>query len=419
MRRNRGLVMVVVLGVIAGVLAGVAIYAMNQNDAVFTSISRSEHRRARLAAEAGIQLGLSSLQAVAEAPQDPVTLENDWAVLGNTGTDVYRIGQETFRLQVVDNTGKLDVNTVSEGVLNNMPLTQDQIDSFLDWREVATGPRTNGAKDEYYNNLARPYNTRMGRIQTVTELLQIKEWTPATLYEVQTDVVNSGRAGTAEVPLIDILGADCYSAAYNPDGDGKVNLNNQGLTAQQLAQQAQINQQVATTIINSRATQPNGQYTALSQVLSLPGVSNSQDTIRNILDRTTTSTTERVEGKINVNTCTADVLSFLEGVTQDIANQIVDNRPTDGYQALSDLMSVSSDPDFIGTIGDYFNVNSQSFEVRVIGRAGRTTVALQAIVQINSGVPTILRIEEAPFANMAEYWQWGEEGNENTLLEAE
>ncbi|HLP00069.1 MAG TPA: helix-hairpin-helix domain-containing protein, partial [Fimbriimonas sp.] len=413
--RRRGIVLVVVLAALAGVMAGIAIYSMNQRDAMFVSVNRTEARRARLAAEGGIQLAMASLQSVAEAPESPVTLEDDWAILGSNGAEAYKIGNDSFRVQIVDNTGKLDVNFVTEEVLENLPLTQEQIDSFLDWREVSTSPRASGAKDEYYNALPRPYNTRMGRIQTLSELLLIRDFTPATLYEIQEGSVNTTRTGTNELPLSEILGVDCYSAAFMPEGDGKVNLNQQGLTAQQLAQRAQISQQVATTIINNRAGQPNGQFTALSQVLALPGVSNSQDTIRNILDRTTTSTSERVEGKINVNTCNAEVLSYLTGVTQDIANQIVDNRPTDGYQALSDLLSVSSDSDFVGTIGDFFNVNSQSFEVRVIGKAGRTTVTLVAIVQISQGVPTLLRIEEAPLANMEATWQWDEEVNENIL----
>jgi general secretion pathway protein K len=212
MMRKRGLVMVVVLAALAGVMAGVAIYSMNQNDAVKTSINRSEKRRARIAAEAGIQYALASIQTVADAPQDPVTTGDDWALLGSTGGETFTVGNESFRIQIVDNSSRLDLNTVTEAQLSNLPLTQEQIDSFLDWREADANPRLEGAKDEYYNELAKPYNTRLGRIQTVTEVLQIKGWTPDVLYNLQTNTVNSGRTNNNEPvsPIFDLVSLDCF-----------------------------------------------------------------------------------------------------------------------------------------------------------------------------------------------------------------
>ncbi len=421
MNRKRGLVMVVVLAALAGVVAGVAIYSANQNDAVKTSINRSEQRRARLAAEAGIQYALTTLQTVAEAPQDPVTTDGDWALLGSTGADSFVLGNESFRLQVQDNTSRLDLNSITEGQLSNLPLTQEQIDSFLDWREPGQNPRQEGAKDDYYNDLSKPYNTREGRIQTVSEVLQIKGWTPDVLYNIQTDTVNSGRTNNNEpvTPIFDLVSLDCFSGAFNPDGNGKTNINLATLNAQQLAQNAQIPVQNATTIINSRNTQPNRQFVRLSQVLNLPGISGNQQVLRSLLDRMTISPTVRVQGFININTATAEVLGVLPGVTEDIANQIVDSRPTDGYKLLSEILTVSSDSAFLGAAIDSLTVNSQSFRIRVVGKAGQSTVALEAIVTITNSIPTVVRIEQSNFSNMPERWTWAEESNVTTLLENE
>lgn len=421
MNRKRGLVMVVVLAALAGVVAGVAIYSANQNDAVKTSINRNEQRRARLAAEAGIQYALTTLQTVAEAPQDPVTTDGDWALLGSTGADSFVLGNESFRLQVQDNASRLDLNSITEGQLSNLPLTQEQIDSFLDWREPGQNPREEGAKDDYYNDLSKPYNTREGRIQTVSEVLQIKGWTPDVLYNVQTDTVNSGRTNNNEpvTPIFDLVSLDCFSGAFNPDGNGKTNINLATLNAQQLAQNAQIPVQNATTIINSRNTQPNRQFVRLSQVLNLPGISGSQQVLRSVLDRMTISPTVRVQGFININTATAEVLGVLPGVTEDIANQIVDSRPTDGYKLLSEILTVSSDSAFLSAAVDSLTVNSQSFRIRVVGKAGQSTVALEAIVTITNSIPTVVRIEQSNFSNMPERWTWAEESNVTTLLENE
>ena len=421
MNRNRGLVMVVVLAALAGIVAGVAIYSANQSDSVKTSINRNEQRRARLAAEAGIQYALTTLQTIADAPQDPVTNDGDWALLGANGADSFVLGSESFRLQVIDNSSRLDLNTISEAQLSNLPLTQEQIDSFLDWREAGQNPRTEGAKDEYYNDLPRPYNTREGRLQTVSEVLQIKGWTPDVLYNVQTNTVNSGRTNNNEPlsPIFDLVSLDCFSGAYNPDGNGKTNVNFAALTAQQLAQNAQIPIQNATTIINSRNTQPNRQFARLSQVLSLPGIGQNQQVLRSVLDRMTISPAIRVEGFVNINTATAEVLGDIPGITEDIANQIVDSRPTDGYKQLSDILTVSGDLTFLGTVVDTLTVTSQSFRVRVVGKAGASTVGLEAIVTINNSIPTVLRIEQSNFSNMPERWTWAEESNVTTLLEKE
>jgi type II secretory pathway component PulK len=419
MTRKRGVVMVVVLAALAGVMTGVAIYALNQNDAVKTSINRSEHRRARLAAEAGIQYALTAIQTVADAPQNPVTTNDDWFTLGNTGGDTFIVGSESFRVQIQDNSSRLDLNTITEAQLSNLPLTQEQIDSFLDWREAGSTPRAEGGKDEFYNALTKSYNTREGRIQTVTELLQVKGWTPDTLFNVQTNTVNTNRTNnnTPVSPIYDLVSLDCYSGVYDPQGNSKRDINQATLTAQQLSQAAQITIQAATTIINARNLQPNRQFARLSQVLTLPGIAGNQQTIRNVLDRMTVATATRVEGHININTATAEVLSNLNGVTEDIANQIVDSRPTSGYTQLSDVLTVSSDSAFLAAAADWLTVTSQSFRVRVVGKAGASTVGLEAIVTINQSVPTVIRIEEPIYSGLPDRWGWTSDGNTTTLLE--
>jgi type II secretory pathway component PulK len=411
--------MVVVLAALAGVMTGVAIYALNQNDAVKTSINRSEHRRARLAAEAGIQYALTAIQTVADAPQNPVTTNDDWFTLGNTGGDTFIVGSESFRVQIQDNSSRLDLNTITEAQLSNLPLTQEQIDSFLDWREAGSTPRAEGGKDEFYNALTKSYNTREGRIQTVTELLQVKGWTPDTLFNVQTNTVNTNRTNnnTPVSPIYDLVSLDCYSGVYDPQGNSKRDINQATLTAQQLSQAAQITIQAATTIINARNLQPNRQFARLSQVLTLPGIAGNQQTIRNVLDRMTVATATRVEGHININTATAEVLSNLNGVTEDIANQIVDSRPTSGYTQLSDVLTVSSDSAFLAAAADWLTVTSQSFRVRVVGKAGASTVGLEAIVTINQSVPTVIRIEEPIYSGLPDRWGWTSDGNTTTLLE--
>jgi type II secretory pathway component PulK len=418
MNRRRGIVFIVTLAALSTILASVSIYAQNQREAVQVTVNRNELRRAKFAAEAAVQVAMTDLQAVADSTQDPVTLEDDWATRGNTGTDNFILGRDSFRMQVIDNCSKVNLNTATEEQLLSLNLLQEQVDSFLDWREAGNNPRPQGAKDDYYNNLSRPYNAHLNRLQSVSELLDIQFFTPADIYQLPQNTSTSGNnVNTIESPLIDLVSIDCYSAAYAPDGNGKVNVNQPQLQAQQLAQQAQISVQVATTIIATRNTRPNQQFARMSEVLNLVG--NNPADLRNVLDRMTVSNTERVEGKVNINTASPEVLGSIPGIQRNLADQIVDQRPSGGYRALSELVTLSADTTFLGAVADSLGTNSQSFIVRAIGKAGRMTYSIEALVQIDNSIPRIVRIEQSSFGNMAERWLWTDAANEVTLLESQ
>ena len=418
MRRQRGVSFIIALAAMALVVTVVAVYAQNQTVAYKSVVARTDARRAEAAAMAGVQRALAEIQAVADAPGQPVTLDDDWAQLGSNGAEEFMMGADSFRIQIIDNAAKIDLNTVTETQLQNMNLTQEQIDSFLDWRNVGASNRAEGAKDDYYNGLARPYNAHENQLQSVYELLDIKGFTPANVfYPVDNVASTTGSTAVSDLALIELVTTLNYSASTTPEGDGRVNVNNPQLNAQNFAQQAQIPLQNAQQIIAQRATQPNGQYTALSQVLAVPGIANNQAVVRSVLDRMSVAPGEQLVGKININTAPAEILQTIPGISQDIAIQIVDNRPTGGYTQLSELLSIGSDQAFAGAVADTLNVNSQCFQVRVLGKSGRTEYGIEALIQIDQGVLKMIRIERPPYADLATQWQWDEATTQTTLLE--
>ncbi|RYG81062.1 hypothetical protein EON77_07855, partial [bacterium] len=170
MRRERGISFVIVLAVLTALVALVAGFAATQRAAVRDSIGRSERLRARVAAEAGLQRGLAELATVSADRTEPTTLADEWATLGQNGAEEFTLASGSFRIQIVDASGRIDLNTVPLEVLTNIGLTDEQANSLLDWRETATtSNRADGAKDSYYNALPKPYNARLGRLQTVDE----------------------------------------------------------------------------------------------------------------------------------------------------------------------------------------------------------------------------------------------------------
>ena len=418
MRRQRGVSFIIALAAMALVVTVVAVYAQNQTVAFKAVTARNETRRAEAAAMAGVQRALAELQAVVDAAGEPVTLEDDWAVLGTNGAEEFTLGTDSFRIQIIDNASKIDLNTITEDHLTNLNLTQEQIDSFLDWRNVGESNRAEGAKDDYYNGLFKPYNAHENQLQSVYELLDIKGFTPLNVFYPVDNTSSTGTSSAvSDIALVELVTTQNFSAATTPEGDGRVNVNNPQLNAQNFSQQAQIPLQTAQQIIAQRATQPNATFTALSQVLNVPGIANNQAVVRSVLDRMTVSPGEQLSGKINVNTAPEAVLQTIPGISEDIATQIVDSRPTGGYTQLSELLSIGSDQAFAGAVADKFNVNSQCFQIRVLGKSGRTEYGIEALIQIDQGVLKVIRIERPPYADLAAQWLWDEATTQTPLLE--
>lgn len=420
MRRERGISFVIVLAVLVALVALVSGYVATQRAAVRGSVGRSERIRARVLAEAGIQRAMAELSTVAEDRTQPTTLSDAWATLGQNGAEEFELNGGSFRMQIVDGSGRLDLNTATEQTLTNLGLTPEQVDSLLDWRETApTSSRAQGAKDDYYNGLPDPYNARLGRLQSVSELLLVRGFTTDALYRVgylnENSTASSVSPGDQEQALADLTTVVAYSPNDDPDGNGRLNLNAATVNAAAIVQRLGISQAAAQAIVDGR---PAGTgFTSLGQVLALPAIQGDQNAWRQILDRTGISG-ERVDGKINFNTAPVEVLAALPGVGTEYAQTIVDRQSGTGFTNLSEILDVNSQLAFAQAIADYATTRSATFLVRSVGRAGETTVALTATVVFEETAVRLLRVEEAPFGDMPTRWAWDDVTTTTSLQEA-
>jgi general secretion pathway protein K len=389
----------------------------NQSIAIAKVVERRDQIRAKQAALSAIPFAIANLQAVADDPQTPVTTSDDWATLGDAGGETYVLGNTSFRLQIVDASAFINLNTASEAVLLNMDLTQEQIDSLLDWRETNADERAEGATDQYYNSLATPYNARLGRLQSVSELCLIQGFTPAEVYlPLGSGNNSSGNTGLRESALADIVTADSYSPSTQSDGNAKLNLNGQNLSAQNMANNLQIPVQVAQQVLLSRNARPNRQFGLLSEALSVPAVQANNQYVRNLLDRATVRTGTRLEGMINANTAPEEVLSMIPGITPELAATLVSNRGSTAFTNLSDLLNSDATPTFVNAVADNLCVNSQSFVAQIEGIAGSTRVYLLAYLEITDGVAKLIRIEHPPYTDATSHWLWQSPTSEVELI---
>jgi general secretion pathway protein K len=126
-----------------------------------------------------------------------------------------KLGDGVFRVRLVDEGGKININRVSEETLrrifSNLGLDDARrdtlVDSIMDWRDTDDLHRINGAENDYYLSLSPPYTAKNGLLDSVEDLLWIKGVTPELFFGYGED---NGQAAdnSRRVALRDIFTVD-------------------------------------------------------------------------------------------------------------------------------------------------------------------------------------------------------------------
>jgi DNA uptake protein ComE-like DNA-binding protein len=129
-------------------------------------------------------------------------------------TDGYYGG---FRYGLENESAKLNLNTVlladksgdgkARDLLMTLPgMTESIADAILDWLDTDSETRAQGAENEYYAALPRPYAPRNGPLGSLDELLMVRDVTPALLYGA--DLNRNGNIDSNEEKLRTIDNVD-------------------------------------------------------------------------------------------------------------------------------------------------------------------------------------------------------------------
>lgn len=100
------------------------------------------------------------------------------------------LGAGVFRVRLVDESGKININRVNEDTLRliftNLGIDEIRrdilVDSIMDWRDADDLHRTNGAENDYYASLSPPYTAKNGPLDSVEDLLWIRGMTPELFF---------------------------------------------------------------------------------------------------------------------------------------------------------------------------------------------------------------------------------------------
>lgn len=148
-------------------------FAFSMRTEALASRNGMDALRAYFQARTGVERAAALLAAVPADNVSPVPL---------TGED----GDAGYEVRIEPEAGKIDINTVSEDMLNeilrNGGLSEDEAkglaDAILDWKDEDDVPRSAGAEVPYYATLPEPIRPRDARFASVEELRHVKGVTP-------------------------------------------------------------------------------------------------------------------------------------------------------------------------------------------------------------------------------------------------
>jgi type II secretory pathway component PulK len=177
-RARRGVVTLTVVWAIAiasVIVAATQVLAFRQATIGREALARTQ---ARWAARAGIETMIAIMEWHTENPDadDPQALTRDLEAnaSGEIETGAWDIrhfidGQQWAG--PLDEHAKLNINSVTKLTLQSLPnMTQDVIDSVMDWRDGDSEVQGLGAERDYYRNRNLGYEPRNGDFRSIAEL---------------------------------------------------------------------------------------------------------------------------------------------------------------------------------------------------------------------------------------------------------
>lgn len=267
----------------------------------------SERIRCRWAARAGVETAWALLLADDRASD---TKLDNWSQNDAELVDVPLYGCR-FTVKVMDESSKLNINTAPETQLAYLPdMTEDILNSILDWRDTDDETRPNGAEAGYYLTLPNAYYCRNGSLVTIRELLRVKGVTADFFYGPSSPE----EAWSENEGWIYYL--TCHSAQPNFDSqqNPKVNINQ--------AQQDELINTLSFSRSEAQWILSNRPFQTLVSLTEGTAASSASSSAQTSTTRTTTTSASRTGSTgSSAGSSTGQSTSARSGQTQDSAGR--------------------------------------------------------------------------------------------------
>ena len=438
--KQRGLVLVTVLWVVVLLIIMTATMARTSRLHTKLSYYQSQSIRCQWGARAGLETALALLDKDIKTSDSKADI---WCDNKEQLQDIALDGC-SFSVRVVDESGKLNVNTATKEQLMALPhMTEAVADAIIDWRDKNHTPGSQGVETGYYRNLNFSYDCSNAPFKTIRELLLIKGVTEQLFYgedinlngkldynekDGDTNWPPDNADDTLDCGWISFL--TCYSYDDNTDGAGNKRVNINTADEKTLTSKLQISAGQARWIIDNRKKKfksvadlldSNRKSSPGNQVNTKPkrnpardrspkrGSSGNQippepltkDVFVRIVDRITVSNGKKNNARVNINTAPLEVLSALFGRSdqaRELAWSIIDKREAlpMGFSSVAGLLDIEKlSMDQFKKIVDIVTVRSSVFCIYSTASSSTTGISrasqvIEAVVDRGKSPHTIL-----------------------------
>lgn len=399
----------------------------------------------------------------------------------------------SVRFGLARETAKFNINRLTEfenddddatsayGAVSFVPgMTQEIVNSILDWIDSDEVALVGGAESAYYEGLAVPYSARNAPMKSVDELLQIQGVTPQLFYgedanrngmldpnedDGNESPPNDNGDGVLDVGWREYFTASSKERNTNAAGDKKININGTILT--ELYDQIEedfgveaatfiiayrlwgnenadpatvasltVDQKELAKAIASAASNPDGisitrngmdlnqvagfsfrsiydvidaevsaTINGASQTLTSPWTSGSlADKMPEFEENFTHTDDAFFDGRININIARREVLMAIPGMTETLADQIINERPpVEASGATSNLMARRASPTWLlgegvvdlntfRRLGPWLTTGGDIFSFQTLGHfdEGGPTTRLEAMIDATQSPPRVI-----------------------------
>jgi len=332
-------------------------------------------------------------------------------------------GSGALRYGLTDEAGKLNLNNASETNLLRLPrMTRSLAHALLDFLDADDAPHPEGAEQEYYDALPRPYKIRNGPLRTLDELLLVRGFTPAAVYgedantnfrldpnendSDETAPPDDGD-GKLDLGLRQYLTVSSYEYDHDAEGNPRVNLNEPS----DPLPRADLPEALTNCILvlrsnNITLTHPAELLEARFKVKDAAGRDTEvpsgvgKEELARVLDLFTTHNELTRAGLVNVNTASAEVLAALPGLDEGQAEAIVSARrglSADRKQTIAWLYTEDVLPaEAFKAVAPYLTARGRQYSFHVVGYGvpcGRFRV-LDVVIDCAPAEPVIAYVRD-------------------------
>ena len=407
--RARGTVLIVTIWVVL-VLAGLAlVFARSMRVSAIIAANHTASLEAECIAAGAVQYIRAKLaqEDEEETSSDDADLYRAmelgqgyfWVLHSNLGDD------DDYAYGLTDEAAKINLNSASLEMLQNLPgMTAELAASIIDWRDEDSEISTGGAESEYYLLQSEPYNCKNAPLQTVEEILLIKDASPELLYGEDTnlngildDHENDGalsepaddRDGRLDTGFYDYV--TVYSVEANTDSEGNPRINvsdSAGRSDLQSTLQELFSEERALEIMALMPMNPS--FDSILEFYFQTAMTSEE--FAQLADKITTSDEETLPGLVNINTAPKEVLMCLPGLEETDADALLAYR-----ESQKELKSIAWIVDVLDrqkaiAIGSYITVRSQqvSADIVCLSGNGRAYQRYKAVFDTQSGTPKVV-----------------------------